>query len=131
MIGLDTNLLIRYLTKDDVAQYAKVERLIDQAVARDERLLINSAVLCEVTWVLDAAYGYSRAEIAHALERILQTAEFEIERAEEARQALRDFTTTRAGFADAFIGRINRTLGAEHTATFDRGLKALDTFSVL
>ena len=131
MIGLDTNLLIRYLTKDDSAQYAKASRLIEQAVQRDERLLINSIVLCEITWVLDAAYKYSRADIADALERILHTAQFDVERAPEARQALDDFRSTQAGFADALIGRINRSLGAPRTATFDRGLRGLDTFSVL
>lgn len=131
MIGLDTNLLIRYLTKDDAAQYAKAERLFDEAVAREERLLINCVVLCEVTWVLDSAYEYSRAEIADALERILDTAQFEIERAQEARQALGDFRSTRAGFADALIGRINRTLGAKQTVTLDRDLRELDTFRAL
>ena len=131
MIGLDTNLLIRYLTKDDTSQYTKVKRLIEEAVERDERLLINCAVLCEVTWVLDTAYEYSRAEIADALERILETAQFDIERAHEARQALGDFRSTKAGFADALIGRVNRALGAKQTLTFDRDLKALDTFAVL
>jgi len=131
MIGLDTNLLIRYLTKDDTSQFTKVKRLIEEAVERDERLLINCAVLCEVTWVLDTAYEYSRADIADALERILETAQFDIERAHEARQALGDFRSTKAGFADALIGRVNRALGAKQTFTFDRDLKALDTFAVL
>jgi predicted nucleic-acid-binding protein len=131
MIGLDTNLLIRYLTQDDASQYTKVKRLIEEAVERDERLLINCAVLCEVTWVLDTAYEYSRADIADALERILETAQFDIERAHEARQALGDFRSTKAGFADALIGRVNRALGAKQTFTFDRDLKALDTFAVL
>lgn len=131
MIGLDTNLLIRYLTKDDTSQYTKVKRLIEEAVERDERLLINCAVLCELTWVLDTAYEYSRAEIADALERILETAQFDIERAHEARQALGDFRSTKAGFADVLIGRVNRALGAKQTLTFDRDLKALDTFAVL
>jgi len=88
-------------------------------------------VLCEITWGLDATYKYSRADIADALERILHTAQFDVERAPEARQALDDFRSTQAGFADALIGRINRSLGAPRTATFDRGLKGLDTFSVL
>jgi predicted nucleic-acid-binding protein len=131
MIGLDTNLLIRYLTKDDISQYAKVERLIEGAVERDERLLINCTVLCEVTWVLDTAYEYSRIEIADAIERIIETAQFTIERASEARQALGDFRATKAGFADALIGRINRAMGAERTMTFDRELKTLDTFALL
>ena len=131
MIGLDTNLLIRYLTRDDLAQYAKVERLIDEALAREEPLLINTAVLCEVAWVLESVYRYSRAEIADALEGILDTAQFEIEPAPAARQALGDFRSTNAGFADALIGRVNRALGARHTVTLDRDLKALDTFTVL
>ena len=131
MIGLDTNILIRYLTKDDSAQYAKASRVIEQAVQRDERLLINSVVLCEIAWLLDATYKYSRADIGDALERILHTAQFDIERAPEARQALDDFRSTQAGFADALVGRINRSLGAQNTATFDRDLKRLDTFSVL
>ncbi len=131
MIGLDTNLLIRYLTNDDRAQYAKAKRLIDEAVDRDVRLLINGVVLCEVTWVLETAYEYSRAEIADVLDRIFDTAQFEIERAPEARQALDDFRSTKVGFADALIGRINRTLGATKSMTFDRDLKALETFAVL
>jgi len=131
MIGLDTNLLIRYLTNDDRAQYAKAKRLIDEAVERDVRLLINGVVLCEVTWVLETAYEYSRAETADVLDRIFDTAQFEIERAPEARQALDDFRSTKVGFADALIGRINRTLGATKSMTFDRDLKALETFAVL
>ncbi len=131
MIGLDTDSLIRYLTKDDRAQYTKAKRVIDEAVEQDQRLLINCVVLCEVTRVLDTAYEYSRAEIADALDRIFDTAQFDIERAPEARQALDDFRSTKAGFADALIGRINRTLGATKTMTFDRDLKALDTFAVL
>jgi predicted nucleic-acid-binding protein len=131
MIGLDTNLLIRYLTRDDPRQFAKVRQEIDRAVTQDERLLINSAVLCEVSWVLETAYDYSRVEIADALEQILETAQFEIERRDEARLALGDFRSTKAGFADALIGRINRALGAPHTATFDRDLKGLETFKLL
>lgn len=131
MIGLDTNLLIRYLTKDEASQYNKVKRLIDDAVAENERLLVNCAVLCEMTWVLETVYQYSRLEIADVLERILDTAQFEVERAEEARHALDDFRSTKAGFADALIGRVNRALGATRTATFDRHLKSLDTFTVL
>jgi predicted nucleic-acid-binding protein len=131
MIGLDTNVVIRYLTNDDAAQYAKAARLIENALAHGEQLLISGVVLCEVTWVLETVYGYSRLEIADVLERILDTAQFEVERAQDARRALTDFRTTKAGFADAWIGRVNRTLGAKHTATFDRDLRPLDTFAVL
>ncbi|HKB10352.1 MAG TPA: type II toxin-antitoxin system VapC family toxin [Vicinamibacterales bacterium] len=131
MIGLDTNVLVRYLTHDDAAQYARAAAFIEAAVARGEQFLVNSVVLCELVWVLAAAYGYSREEIAAALEQVFATAQFDIERLDDARRALSDFRSTKADFSDALIGRINRSVGAQHTATFDRDLKSLDTFRVL
>ena len=131
MIGLDTNVLVRYLTHDDPAQYAKAATMIDAATDRGEQLVVNTAVLCELVWVLGTAYSYSREEIARALEQIFATAQFEIERLDEARRALGDFRSTKADFSDALIGRINRSLGAEHTVTFDRDLKAVETFRLL
>ena len=131
MIGLDTNVLVRYLTHDDPAQYTKAAASIAAATDRGEQFVVNTAVLCELVWVLGAAYAYSREEIARTLEQIFATAQFEVERLDEAREALRDFRATKADFSDALIGRINRSLGAEHTETFDRGLKAVETFRLL
>ena len=131
MIGLDTNVLVRYLTRDDPAQYAKAAAFIHGATDRGEQFLVNAAVLCELAWVLAAAYDYSREEIATAMDRIFATAQFEIERLDDARQALGDFRATKADFSDALIGRINRSLGADHTVTFDRTLKAVDAFRLL
>jgi predicted nucleic-acid-binding protein len=131
MIGLDTNVLVRYLTRDELRQYAKAAAFIADSAAKGEHFVVNSAVLCELVWVLASAYEYSRDEIAHALEQIFATAQFEIERLDEARQALSDFRRTKADFSDALIGRINQALGAESTATFDRELKGIETFRVL
>ena len=131
MIGLDTNVLVRYLTQDDPAQFAKAAAFIDVASERGEQFLVNTPVLCELVWVLAAVYDYSREEIAQALEQIFTTAQFEIERLDEARQALGDFRSSKADFSDALIGRINRSLGAKHTVTFDRDLKAVETFRLL
>ena len=131
MIGLDTNVLVRYLTHDEPAQFAKAAAMIDAATDRGEQLVVNTAVLCELVWVLGTAYSYSREEIARALEQMFATAQFEVERLDEARQALGDFRSTKADFSDALIGRINRSLGAEYTVTFDRDLKAVETFRLL
>ena len=131
MIGLDTNLLVRYLVRDDKAQFDRARAEIEAAVNREEPLMINAIVLCEVVWVLGSAYDYSRTEIADALEHILGTAQFIIEWGDQARQALQDCRTTKAGFSDAFIGRINSSLGAAPTMTFDRNLASLSTFRVL
>ena len=131
MIGLDTNVLVRYLTRDDPGQFAKAARLIEAGVERREQFVVSTAVLCELVWVLESVYEYSRGEIAGVLERILATAQFEIERPDDARQALDDFQRTKADFSDALIGRVHRSLGAAQTVTFDRTLKALETFRVL
>jgi predicted nucleic-acid-binding protein len=131
MIGLDTNVLVRYLTQDDPARYAKAAAFIDTATDRGEQFLVNTVVLCELVWVLGTAYDYSREEIAGALEQIFATAQFDVERLDDARQALGDFRATKADFSDALIGRINRSLGASHTVTFDRDLKGVETFRLL
>jgi predicted nucleic-acid-binding protein len=131
MIGLDTNVLVRYLMQDDPAQFARAAAFIDAASEREEQFLINTPVLCELVWVLATVYDYSREEIAQALEQIFTTAQFEIERLDEARQALGDFRSSKADYSDALIGRINRSLGAKHTVTFDRDLKAVETFRLL
>ncbi len=131
MIGLDTNLLVRYLVRDDRAQFDRARAEIEAAANREEPLMINAIVLCEVVWVLSSAYDYSRTEIADAIDHILDTAQFNIEWGDQARQALKDCRTTKAGFTDAFIGRVNSSLGAASTMTFDRELDPLSTFRVL
>lgn len=131
MTGLDTNILVRYLTRDDADQFAKVAALLERSADQGERFVISTAVLCEVVWVLESAYDYSRGEIAGAIAMILSTAQFDVERADEARQALDDFRSSKADFSDALVGRVHRSLGAGHTLTFDRTLRPLDTFRVL
>jgi predicted nucleic-acid-binding protein len=125
--GLDTSVLLRYLLRDDAAQAARADRELE----RGERFLIDGIVLCEVVWVLEAGYGFSRGEVATALERILATAQFEIEAKDLALAALDDFKASPTDFSDCLIGRRNQAGGARETITFDRGLKGLPGFRVL
>ena len=97
MIGLDTNVLVRYLVRDDAAQAARADRELE----RDERFFIDSIVLCELVWVLEAGYGFSRPQIVDALERILAAAPFEIESRDLALAALEDFRRSSADFPTA------------------------------
>jgi predicted nucleic-acid-binding protein len=127
VIGLDTNVLVRYLLRDDPVQAARAERELE----RNERFLIDSIVLCELVWVLETGYGSSRTEIAAALERILGTAQFEIESKDLALAALDDFRRSAADFSDCLIGRRNRAAGVPETVTFDRNLKGLEGFRLL
>lgn len=131
MIGLDTNVLVRYFMQDDPRQGAAAKRFIDAAGAQGESLYINRVVLAELTWVLARFYKLGRDEVADALERVLYTTQFVIEGKEYAWEALRAFRNSAADFADCLIGSVNKDADCDTTITFDRKTERLETFKLL
>jgi predicted nucleic-acid-binding protein len=131
VIGIDTNVLVRYLTLDDVDQVERVDRLVQRALERDEPLHVDGVVLCETAWVLRTAYDLPRGEIAEAFERILDTRQFAIEDRDSARRALNAFAEGPGDFADYLIGERNRRAGCKTTMTFDRALAESSLFEAL
>jgi predicted nucleic-acid-binding protein len=131
MIGLDTNVLIRYLTHDDPNQSKKASAIVEEAATKGEKLLVHPIVLCELVWVLESAYDYGRSEVATTLDKILRTAQFEIPGKEVVWSAWTDYRSGKGDFADYLIGRANGQLGAVHTVTFDKALKAHKQFRIL
>jgi len=91
MRGLDTDVLVRYIVRDDPVQAAKASSFIFEVIEQGETCFINHIVMCELVWVLEYAYGFAREEIAGILEKIHATRQFEIERKEVSRQALDDY----------------------------------------
>jgi predicted nucleic-acid-binding protein len=131
MIGLDTNVLVRYLTQDDRQQARRANALVAKAASERTRLFISAVALCELVWVLRAAYALDKPTIVLTLERILATAQFEIDQKDLVREALEDYRVGGGDFADYVIGRRGREMGCERTATFDRRLRPSDLFRVL
>lgn len=131
MTGLDTNVLVRYLTQDDPGQSMKATTIVEEAVAKGEKLLIHPVVLCELVWVLETAYDYSRGDVASTLDRILRTAQFAILDKEIVWGAWGDYRSGKGDLADYLIGRANGRHGAAHTVTFDKALKGNKQFLVL
>lgn len=131
MTGLDTNIMVRFFVKDDVRQAAKASDCIKKIVSDGGSCFVNVTVLCELVWVLEAAYKYSRPEISGLLERMLATRQFEIESKDIVRQAVQDYRRGSADLADYLIGRINHANGCERTVTFDKALKNSAFFEVL
>lgn len=131
MIGLDTNVLVRYLVMDDVAQGKKAADLIQETAEKNEELFINNVVLCELVWVLDAAYSFSKSEIVDVMEKILMTELIIVQNQDEAWLALNDYRKGAADYSDYFIGRINKSFDCDHTATFDQGPGSSDLFDLL
>jgi predicted nucleic-acid-binding protein len=131
VIGLDTNVLVRYLTQDDPRQSRAANALVAEAVAGGKRLFVGAVVLCEMVWVLRESYGLAKAEIVSALERLLATTQLEIDEKDLVRAAIEDYRRGPGDFADYVIGRVAREAGCERTATFDRRLKRSTLFRML
>jgi len=119
MIGLDTNIVVRYLTHDDAAQTAAAIRIID-SLSEDSPGFISLIVIAELVWVLEGPYGFKKKEIERVLETLLRSKELVLERAEIAWQALRRFSTGRADFADCLIERCGHAADCQYTVTFDK-----------
>jgi predicted nucleic-acid-binding protein len=131
VIGLDTNVLVRFLTRDDETQFRAAKRLLAQIEASGETAHIDVIVLAELAWVLEISYGFDRPTLVSTLERLLATVEFTIEDRVLVSEALSEFAKGKAGFADYLIGVRNRAAGCHTTATFDRALRKDATFRVL
>jgi len=131
MKGLDTNVLVRYLTQDDQRQSRLAASEIEGAAKRDEKLLIRPLVLCELVWVLESAYGFGKAEIVRVLDLMMRTAQFEISEKETLWQALDEYHRGKGDFSDYYLGIANEDDGAEITLTFDKGLKGSRCFKVI
>jgi len=129
--GLDTNVLVRYLTQDEPRQSRQANTLVADVVATGERLFVSTVVLCELVWVLRGPYALDKAEVVAALERILATAQLEIDQKDLMREALDDYRTGSGDFAVYVIGRRGKEAGCQRTATFDRQLKTDALFRVL
>jgi predicted nucleic-acid-binding protein len=131
MKGLDTNVLVRYLTQDDPRQARIATSEIEGAAKRDEKLLIRPLVLCELVWVLESAYGFGKAEIVHVLDLMMRTAQFEISEKETIWLALDEYHRGKGDFSDYYLGIANEDDGAEVTLTFDKGLKESRYFKLI
>jgi predicted nucleic-acid-binding protein len=124
MIGLDTNVLLRYVVQDDVRQSALATQLIETTLSDDEPGWIASVVLCELVWVLEGPYAYARNAIVATLQRLFEIARFRVEAPAIAWRAL-DAYKSGADFSDALIVLGNERDGCAYTATFDRAASKL------
>lgn len=131
MRGLDTNVLVRYLTRDDPAQFRRAAALISELDAAEEPVRLDEIVLCELTWVLQSGYGLARTAVADSLAALLETAQFVIDDRDTVRAAVALFRTGPGDFSDYLLGLRNRNAGCADTATFDRKLRAAEGFRLL
>ena len=119
MLGLDTNVLVRFLVRDHEAQFERARRLIKREVGAQEKVLISLLVLLETEWVLRSRYGLQKNQITDTISGLLDAAELELEAEPAIEEALYLWKDSAADFADYLIGAHHRRLGCRATATFD------------
>jgi predicted nucleic-acid-binding protein len=120
VIGLDTNVFVRYIAQDDRRQAAKATHLIEEVCSETRRGFVAAIVIADLAWVLESCYGSAKAEVVAVLQRILRTKQLVVQDTETIWKAVRLFESSRADFADCLIERIGTTHECEHTSTFDK-----------
>jgi predicted nucleic-acid-binding protein len=128
VIGIDTNVLVRYFTQDDPKQYQQAAAVIQ---ANDQVCFLSNIVLCELVWVLKRAYKSEKAEICKVLGLLMQTPKFELENQSAVYQALQRYQTGKADFSDYLIGVTAHGAGCTKTVTFDKKLLGEKGFQLL
>lgn len=131
MNGLDTNVLVRYITQDDPAQAAAATQLIEESCSAERPGFVALVVLAELCWVLQRSYGYAREQVAAVLATLLTASELSVQARQQAWAALRQFERGNADYADYLIGQAATQAGCATTWTFDRRAAHADTHSLL
>ncbi len=130
MIGLDTNILVRYLTQDDPVQSAKATEILERRLTEKNPGFVSVVAMVETVWVLDRAYFLTAQEIATAIERLLQVDVLAIENEQQVFTAMVVLKQGRASFADALIAELGARVGCTRTLTFDRRATRLPSFEL-
>lgn len=131
MIGLDTNVLVRFLTQDDPRQARAATRLLEGELSPESPGYVCVVVLAEVVRVLFAAYAATREEIADTVEGLLGAPNLAFEHKTEVWQAVRAYRTTKAEFSDCLIAQLARGAGCTRVLTFDRAAAKLEGLALL
>jgi predicted nucleic-acid-binding protein len=129
--GLDTNVLVRYLTQDDPVQSRTAAAAIRTTIARGDRCYVSAIVLCELSWVLRGAYKITKSDLLLTLDRLLSTVQFVIGDKDLVRAAIDNYRAGSADFADYIIAGLHTDAGCRKTVTFDRRLRGNAAFQVL
>lgn len=121
MRAVDTNVLVRLLTRDDADQVAAAEAYTAGGA------WVSHLVLAEALWVLASVYEIRPEKVALAVEMLLQHKDLTIQDADVVAAALEQFRSRPAlGFSDCLILEIARKAGHLPLGTFDRDLSKLE-----
>ena len=131
MIGLDTNVIVRYIMQDDPEQVARAVAIIEGKLNQDNLGFLTLIVLVETVWVLKTVYRIPKAGLMTVVENLLATRQIRVERSELVFRALRAYRAGNGDFSDALIVTVGAGNGCIETLTFDKkaasvGMRLID-----
>lgn len=126
MAALDTNVLVRFLVQDDMAQGEAAARLIRGAVRAGRPLFVPVTVLLEMEWVLRSAFGFDKAAVLLAMFRLLGSFELGFESESAVEIALAQYERSTADFADCLHAALAGQAGEQPLWTFDKAAAGVD-----
>ncbi len=118
MIGLDTNVIVRYIMQDDPKQSELATRAIE-SLTPESPGYVSLVALVQLIWVLSSVYHLTRAQVVEVLDGLLRTKEILVEQAEAVWTAVHVYRESNADFADCLIERVASAAGCVRTITFD------------
>ena len=131
MIALDTNVLVRLVTRDNEAQALRAKAVFDAHSEAHGGLFVSDIVLVELCWTLSRSYELNRVDIARTVRALIDNGSIAFESQLAVRNALSSFETTTADFPDCLIVAKANQVGCGHTLTFDRRMKSLPSIQLL
>ena len=131
MIGLESNVLVRYLVQDDPAQSQKATDLIERRLTERNPGFVSVVAIVETVWVLSRAYGLSSRQVTAAIERVLQADVIVVENEQEVFAAMTALRRRQSSFADALVAALGQRAGCSYTLTFNQKASRLAGFQLL
>jgi predicted nucleic-acid-binding protein len=129
MIALDTNILVRFLVRDDPKQARKAKVLVDKLDEDEARAFVSDIVLCELVWVLASCYRFDRSQIVVALKKLVGARQLRFDSTDNVLRAINAYETSKGDFADYLIREHARAAGCETVVTFDKALHGHGSFA--
>jgi predicted nucleic-acid-binding protein len=131
MTAVDTNIIVRFLVRDDEEQAGKAYRRLKQAEADEETLFVPLIFVVETVWVLESAYEKSRSQVLNSLADLRRMPVLDFENDEAVERLVREGMNHRADLSDQLIAHSARSSGCEDGITFDTGAAELPFFNLL
>jgi predicted nucleic-acid-binding protein len=131
VIGIDTNILVRFLVGDDTKQANKVYRVFKDAEENNNEMFVSTLVVLELIWVLDSVYKVDRMDILDSISQLLLMPIFQFESKGVIQSFIPAAQHSRFDLSDLLIAHTADSHGCDSVLTFDKKASKYQYFELL